>query len=164
MRKTLTLATAATLITLLAAILSGPGCQGEGTDGKIEIPPVSAMPIETDGMGDAHKQLAQTMISDGLRFLLSQQEDNGGWRTSTPVGAAYTGMVVKALLGHPDFTTATPAVKRGLDYMLTFRQDNGGIYDPKGIDPEKLVAKYFSSQSYCKITVFLLLPDQPTKP
>ena len=134
MRKTFTVATVTTAVALLAVMLLGPGCQDDATnspDGGVKIPPVSAMPIETGAMDDAHKQQAQTMISDGLWFLLSQQEKNGGWRTATPVGAAYTGMIVKALLQHPDFTTETPAVKRGLDYILSFRQDDGGVYDLK---------------------------------
>ena len=134
MHTTRTIAAVTTGIALFAVIAFGPGCQDDGTgdpNGGVEIPPVSAMPIQTDAMDDVHKSQAQTMISDGLRFLLTQQEDSGGWRTTTPVGAAYTGLIVKALLQHPDFTTETPSVKRGLDYLMSFRQDDGGLYDPK---------------------------------
>ena len=124
-----TILAAAAAMGLLIA-LAGPGCSDEEGDNTV-VPTVGPMPAETEDIDAAHKQLSEDMVKNGLQYLLSQQEANGGWRTGTPVGPAYTAMIIKAIVQHPDFDTDTPAVKRGLDYVLGYRQEDGGIYDPE---------------------------------
>ena len=135
MRKRLTTAAA---IALLVALV-GPGCTDEESNTETphgvrtprHVTPVTTMPVETDAMDAKHKETAQRLVKSGMEFLLGQQEDNGGWRTGTPVGPALTALILKALIQHPDFDMSSPTVKRGYDYLLGFRQKDGGIYDLK---------------------------------
>ena len=79
-----------------------------------------------------HSQTAQKLIGDGVKFLLSQREEDGGW--SLGKGAAKpaaTAMVLKALLDSGGYDTKSPVVKKGFEVLLSFRQSNGGIYNPK---------------------------------
>ena len=123
MRTILAISVAAGLL----AALAWPGCSGNKGPQTRQLSP---MPVETDAMDAEHKKTAQKLVSDGLLFLLGQQEDGGGWRMKTPAGPAYTALILKALVRHPDFDTDSPEVKRGYDYLLGFRQKDGGIYDP----------------------------------
>jgi len=74
----------------------------------------------------------QSMLNGGVSYLLSQREADGGW--SFGGGAlkpALTGLVLKCLLGHPDFDRNNPIVKQGFDVMLKYRQPDGAIFNPK---------------------------------
>lgn len=75
---------------------------------------------------------AQSMLNGGISYLLSQREADGGW--SFGGGAmkpALTGLVLKCLLGHPDFDRNNPVVKQAFEVMLKYRQPDGAIFDPK---------------------------------
>lgn len=128
MRTTLTILTA---MTMLAGLVH-PGCSPDETEGeptpdrKLSTQPVTA----GSPMDEAHKKTAQRMVKDGLQFLLSKQDKSGGWRINTPVGPAYTALILKALVQHPDFNSDSPEVKKGIEYLLSFRGDDGGFYDP----------------------------------
>jgi squalene-hopene/tetraprenyl-beta-curcumene cyclase len=93
-----------------------------------ELPPPRA---ETKHIDKEHLARAQKLINEGIRYLLSRQLDGGGWSLAGPADPAITAMALKVLVQHPAFDTAAPAVKRGFDALLTFRQKNGGIYNPK---------------------------------
>src|ERR1035437_3650700 len=80
----------------------------------------------------AHVATAHKLIDDGIKFLLSQREEDGGW--SIGKGAAKpaaTAMAVKTLLDSGKDDNKSPEVKKGFEVLLTFRQPNGGIYKPK---------------------------------
>lgn len=118
----------ATTVLALLVTATGPGCSDE-TSGQTRT--LSPMPVKAKAIDAEHGKTVQTLVNGGLLYLLSQQADNGGWRIETPVGPAYTALILKALIQHPDFNTDSPEVKRGLDYVLGYRQDDGGIYDPE---------------------------------
>jgi squalene-hopene/tetraprenyl-beta-curcumene cyclase len=83
-------------------------------------------------MSPAHVATAHKLIDDGIKFLLSQREEDGGW--SIGKGAAKpaaTAMAVTALLGSGKYDNKSPEVKKGFEVLLTFRQPNGGLYNPK---------------------------------
>jgi len=124
MRTTLTILTA---MTMLAALIA-PGCsEEEPPERELSTPPVAP----EASMDDAHKATAQRLVNDGLQFILKQRDkESGGWRVGTPVGPAYTALVLKSLVQHPDFNSDSPEVKKGFEYLLSLRQADGGIYDP----------------------------------
>lgn len=89
-------------------------------------------------MDAAHQADAGKLMDNGVKFLLSQREDDGSW--AGPKGVykpAMTGLVLRALLGHPDFTPGKMSkeneaiVKKACDVLLTFKQKDGGIYNEK---------------------------------
>jgi len=61
----------------------------------------------------------------GLDFLIAKQEPNGAWISQT--GSAVTAMVVRALV-QSGKTVDDPAVKKGLEFIETFKKDDGGYY------------------------------------
>ena len=92
------------------------------------------VPISRD-----HWDRAQRMIEAGADRLLALQEERGGWLTSasaapsddpdalSPVGAAITALVVKALVQTDAYTADTPAVARAIDVLLAARRPDGSF-------------------------------------
>lgn len=75
---------------------------------------------------------ARTMIDRAVAYLRSQQDqETGGWAVSPdgPNFPAITGLVVTGLIAEPTIDANDQAVRRGVEYMLSFRQPDGGIYD-----------------------------------
>lgn len=85
-------------------------------------------------LDEAHASKARGMIDRAARFLISQQDEkSGGWSVPQAEGQpnlpAITGLVVTGLARHPRLGPTNPAVQRGVSYMLSFRQPDGGVYD-----------------------------------
>ena len=113
----------AVILTVALVLAAGPALAAEK---------LSATPAQTKAMDAAHVEKARKMINDGLGYLLSKQDEKGGWALQGGAhNPALTAMVLKCLLGHPDFDTKSPAVKKGFDVLLSYQQKDGGIYEPK---------------------------------
>ncbi len=76
---------------------------------------------------DAHWAKADEAMKRGIAYLRGTQNDDGSW--SPQAGPAVTAMVLTVLLDHPDTPTADPMVQKALEYVLSKRQPDGGIYD-----------------------------------
>ncbi len=75
---------------------------------------------------------ARTMIDRAVSFLRSQQDEaTGGWAVNPngPNFPAITGLVISGLIAEPSIDANDPTVRRGVEYMLSFRKPDGGIYD-----------------------------------
>ncbi len=86
----------------------------------------------------------------GIDFLLTQQDPTGAWVPQ--VGPAITAMVVRGLVqsGRP---LTDPAVKKGLDFIETCHQKDGGYY--KDSNP--------NYNSAVVLSMFAALPDTSDK-
>lgn len=74
----------------------------------------------------------EAMAASAIEYLRTQQDaDTGGWAVNPrgPDLPAITGLVVTGMVLDPRVTPADPAIARAVDYMLSFRQPDGGIYD-----------------------------------
>ncbi len=73
----------------------------------------------------ADKAAVKEAITKATKFLEGVQEENGSFKTE--LGPGVTALTVTALVrsGTP---ADAPAVKKGLDYLMTFRQPDGGFY------------------------------------
>lgn len=83
-------------------------------------------------LDEAHYTRAREMIAKSIDYLRSQQDEaTGGWVVTSgrPNFPAISGLVLTGMLMEPDIDAADPAVARGVEYVLSFRQDDGGIYD-----------------------------------
>ncbi len=69
----------------------------------------------------------ETVVSNGVEFLLSQQAEDGSW--SAQIGPAITALATTALI-HNGRTLRDPAVAKGLAYLESHVQPDGGIYKP----------------------------------
>jgi len=86
----------------------------------------------TKAVDTPHLAKAQELINGGLRHLLTRREADGGWSLGGGLmKPAITAMVIKTLLQHPDFGRTSPVVKKGFDVLLSYRQKDGAICDPK---------------------------------
>jgi squalene-hopene/tetraprenyl-beta-curcumene cyclase len=98
--------------------------------GSLEAAAVTAKSIDA-----AHAATAQKLLDGGVKYLLGTQSTDGSWSIATPAGprfrAPLTAIALRALVQHPGISTKTPAVKKGFDVLLTYRQKDGGIYDPQ---------------------------------
>lgn len=64
----------------------------------------------------------------GIAFLKTTQSDDGSW--TSPNSPGITGLVVTALL-RSGVPTEDPTVAKGLTFLKSFVQPDGGIYHPK---------------------------------
>jgi squalene-hopene/tetraprenyl-beta-curcumene cyclase len=74
---------------------------------------------------------ARRMIEKGAKYLLSTQEESGGWVADRGPGVA--ALVLKALIQTPGIGAEHPAVKRGVAAVLESQRDDGGIYGADGM-------------------------------
>jgi len=110
----------------------GNSSSGKPTAGAPVVRKLSMPKAETTALDAEQLAKAQSMLNGGISYLLSRREADGGW--SFGGGAmkpALTGLVLKCLLGHPDFDRDDPVVKRGFDVMLKYRQPDGAIFNPE---------------------------------
>jgi squalene-hopene/tetraprenyl-beta-curcumene cyclase len=81
---------------------------------------------------DAHRAKAEQMIDKAIAYLRTQQDEaTGGWSVpeNGPNIPAITSLVLNGMLMSEDIDGNDPDVAQGLNYVYSFQQDNGGIYD-----------------------------------
>lgn len=79
-----------------------------------------------------HVARAEEMSSKAIAWLRTQQDqEKGGWSIPPegPVFPAMTGLVLNGMLMEPGINAADPDVARGLAFILSYAQEDGGIYD-----------------------------------
>ena len=91
---------------------------------------VSITPAQA--LDEAHYRQARAVIDRAIAYLRDAQDDaTGGWgvRNNGPQFPAITALVVTGMLMEPNVDARDPAVARGIDFILSHRQPDGGIYD-----------------------------------
>jgi len=84
------------------------------------------------GIDEDRRVQAEAMIDEAIGYLRAQQDvETGGWAVNPdgPQFPAITGLVVTGMLMSPEIDATDPAVRDGLEFILGYRQDDGGIYD-----------------------------------
>lgn len=71
---------------------------------------------------------AQAIIDKAAHYLKSQQQPDGGWQRSPREPVAITAIVLKALVGDPNYSVKVDWVKKGFDKLLSYQVESGGIY------------------------------------
>ncbi|MDQ7012315.1 MAG: terpene cyclase/mutase family protein [Planctomycetota bacterium] len=85
-----------------------------------------------DRLTPAHRAQAYRVLNNAIEYLRAQQDPaTGGWgvRPDGVTFPAITALVVDGMLQHPAIDTNDPAVARGVEFLLSYRQPDGGIYD-----------------------------------
>lgn len=83
-------------------------------------------------LDEAHYRKAREMIDKSIEYLRARQdEETGGWsvRDEGPALPAITALVLNGMLMEPTIDASDEDVAAGVEYILSFRQDDGGIYD-----------------------------------
>lgn len=81
---------------------------------------------------EEHRQMARQMIEKSIEYLRTQQDEaTGGWSVPEqgPNIPAITGLVLNGMLMEPHIDHTDPTVAKALDYLFSFQQEDGGIYD-----------------------------------
>jgi squalene-hopene/tetraprenyl-beta-curcumene cyclase len=81
---------------------------------------------------EAHRQKADAMVAKAVAYLKAQQDEkSGGWGVTEkgPVFPAITGLVINGLALRPGFDPADPMVAKGVGFLISKQQPDGGIYD-----------------------------------
>lgn len=91
--------------------------------------------VELPRISQDHQARAERMINRAIAYLRSQQDaKTGGWSVA-PAGSgrpnlpAITGLVLNGMLLQPGIDHRDESVKRGVEFILSFRKPDGGIYD-----------------------------------
>ncbi|MFO0837552.1 MAG: hypothetical protein U1D55_03430 [Phycisphaerae bacterium] len=71
------------------------------------------------------------LIDNGARFLVAQQENEGGWAGKT--GPGISALCVKALAQARSVGSKHDAVLRGVAFVLRSKRDDGGVYSAAGM-------------------------------
>lgn len=130
MRK-LTAAVAAALLALapagaLAQSQTRQQQSGQGAQAQQET---QAQPAR---LSAASRAKGFEVLNRAIGYLRTQQDEaTGGWSVN-PDGATFpaiTGLVIDGMLQHPAIDASDPAVARGIGFLLSHRQPDGGIYD-----------------------------------
>lgn len=95
--------------TLVSSISAGKGAAAE--------PEVAVSP-----------QAVATARMKAIAFLRTTQQDDGSWTAATSPGVS--GLVTTALL-RSGVPSNDPMIQKALAHLLTFKQPDGGIYNPK---------------------------------
>lgn len=85
-----------------------------------------------NALDEHHYRLATGMIDRSIAYLRAQQDPaTGGWSVNPdgPDLPAISALVLNGMLMEPDIAPGDPAIDRGIEYLLSFRQPSGGIYD-----------------------------------
>jgi squalene-hopene/tetraprenyl-beta-curcumene cyclase len=77
------------------------------------------------------RRQAEDMIDRAIDYLRDRQDESGGWsvRDDGPVFPGITALAVRGMLMQPEIGPSDPAVSRAVDFMLSYAQPSGGIYD-----------------------------------
>jgi len=81
---------------------------------------------------ESHMRTARAMIANSIAYLRTQQDQaTGGWAVPEqgPSLPAITGLVVKGMILDPSIDETDDAIRRGVAFLLSKRQPDGGIYD-----------------------------------
>ncbi len=86
-----------------------------------------------EALDSVHEKLGRRMAVMAINWLKTQQDKTtGGWAVAPegqPNFPAITALVVSGMLMDPTIDENDPTVARGIAYILSFRQPDGGIYD-----------------------------------
>ncbi len=74
---------------------------------------------------------AHAMATTAIVFLKSKQHISGGWSVPErgPTYPAITGLVLQGMLMHEGIDAKDAAAAKGIDWLLSKQQPDGGIYD-----------------------------------
>jgi len=95
-------------------------------------PAKPAAPAAKPALDAKHAAQAKTLMANGVKFLLSQREKDGGWSLNGKGAAkpAATALVLAVLVKDPAYGPRHDVVKQGYKVLLSYQQKDGGIYDP----------------------------------
>lgn len=90
--------------------------------------------VPVGSAGEAVEPDARAMIASAIEFLRAKQDPaTGGWSVNPREGApqfpAITALVLRGMIENRTVDQDDPAVRRGVDYVLRFRREDGGIFD-----------------------------------
>lgn len=72
------------------------------------------------------------LAAAGERWLLAQQKPNGSFLGGRRYGLGISALAIDALASAPTALTGDdPRLRRATDFILTYRRDDGGFYDPR---------------------------------
>ena len=78
------------------------------------------------------RERAEAMARKAIDYLRAQQDaERGGWAISEtgPTFPAITALVITGMLHDPAIGADDPTVARAVDFLLTYQQPDGGVYD-----------------------------------
>lgn len=92
--------------------------------------PVGAQPEIR--LSPAGRAKAYRVLNSAIAYLRTQQDEaTGGWGVK-PNGVTFpaiTGLVIDGMLRHPAIDAGDPSAARGVEFLLSYRQPDGGVYD-----------------------------------
>ncbi len=90
---------------------------------------------DAEAVSPEHRAKAEAMIDGAVGFLRAQQDEGtGGWAVppagqDRPVFPGITALVINGMLMSPDISFDDPSVERGVSFILSHQNPDGGIYD-----------------------------------
>jgi squalene-hopene/tetraprenyl-beta-curcumene cyclase len=113
---------------LAACAVCGPSRLAGAQPAQPHSQPAPTVPAADDA---AACEQARRLTARAAQYLLSAQEKDGGWASET--GPGVSALVLKALVQEPTVGPRHPAVHRGVEFVLQFQREDGGVYAAEGL-------------------------------
>ncbi len=115
--------------------------QATASDGNVGIPadgpdtptgPADGAAADVSPLDAEHAKVAADLIAGGVDYMLAHRDSDGAWSMGDQrqMQPALTGLIAKAILQDPRYDATSPEFREPLDVLLSYQQDDGGIYDP----------------------------------
>jgi squalene-hopene/tetraprenyl-beta-curcumene cyclase len=125
------------LVVVAVSVVIAGGLRSEGPSGAAAPatqPAGQAATAPGKGLPDPidakHLAAANKLMKDGIAYLLSVADKDGGWSAGGAYKPAITAIVLKVLVQSPGYNVNSPEVKKGFEVLMKYRQKDGGFYDP----------------------------------
>jgi squalene-hopene/tetraprenyl-beta-curcumene cyclase len=93
--------------------------------------PAATRPAEANAtVSPALRAEANAAIARGLDYLESVQDSDGAWKLMGVPDPAITSIAARAFARDPNYGPDHPVVRKALAFVLSYRQNDGGIYRP----------------------------------
>jgi squalene-hopene/tetraprenyl-beta-curcumene cyclase len=116
----------------------------------------AAAPTAVAGVDDAHHAKAKESIKKGIAFLKSTQGADGSW--SPRYGPAITALAIQVILADDPNSIKDPAVQKGVAYVMSKVQPDGGIYGMKMPENIPILQNYNTAIA---LSMLSLINDKP---
>ena len=92
------------------------------------LAPRQAFSQDQPSLDAATRRQTTAAVQRGIDFLVAAQQTDGGWMQQGRTDPAITALAIKSIAQSPRHGPAHSSVRRGLKFVLSFVDPDGGIY------------------------------------
>ncbi len=95
---------------------------------KLSLALAAILSLATATHAEDYNAKAQKTIDQGLAYLKTQQQPDGGWQANEKMPPAFTAIVLRTFVQDDKYNSKTDFVAKGFDKLIGYQAKDGGIY------------------------------------